>query len=82
MKNIYIVLSLFLIILYSTQVIAKNKDNALVNINYQNNRYPLIEKPYIELPIGSISPAGWLREQMNRMRTGLTGNLDKVYEKE
>ena len=51
-----------------------------INLNYQNNRSPLITKPYIELPIGSIKPAGWLKEQMLRMRDGMTGNLDKVYE--
>ncbi len=48
--------------------------------NYQNNRYPLVQKPYIELPIGAIHPDGWLKEQLTRMKTGLTGSLDKEYE--
>ncbi|MCD8043503.1 MAG: glycoside hydrolase family 127 protein [Tannerellaceae bacterium] len=46
-----------------------------------NNRYPLITKPYIELPIGTIQPEGWLEEQLNRMVTGMTGNLDIIYDK-
>lgn len=62
----------------TSSVVAKN---ASINLNYPNNRYPLAEKPYVELPIGTITPTGWLQEQMNRMRTGLTGNLDKTYEK-
>lgn len=50
-----------------------------INVNYLNNRYPLVTKPYMELPIGSIRPAGWLEEQMNRMCTGMTGHLDSIY---
>lgn len=47
--------------------------------NYQNNRHPLIEKPYVELPIGCIKPKGWLNEQLERMCTGITGKLDSIY---
>lgn len=50
-------------------------------LNYRNNRYPLLQKPFIELPIGSIKPQGWLEEQMLRMANGMTGNLDTIYEK-
>ncbi|MCP9610913.1 glycoside hydrolase family 127 protein [Coprobacter sp. LH1063] len=46
---------------------------------YQNNRYPLLTKPYMELPLGAITPTGWLEEQLVRMRDGLTGNLDEIY---
>lgn len=52
-----------------------------INSNYANNHYPLLEKPYIELPIGTIKPAGWLEQQLSTMVTGLTGNLDAIYEK-
>lgn len=50
-----------------------------INVNYTNNRYPLVTKPYMELPIGAIKPAGWLKEQMSRMQTGMTGHLDSIY---
>lgn len=56
-------------------------ENTAVSVNYKNNRYPLLQKPYIELPIGSVKAEGWMQEQLIRMKNGLTGNLDKVYEK-
>ena len=49
------------------------------NMNYGNNRAPLIVKPYIELPLGTIKPAGWLEDQLLRMKNGMTGHLDELY---
>ena len=46
---------------------------------YPNNRYPLIRKPYIELPLGNIKAKGWLLEMLQRQRDGATGQLDKLY---
>ncbi|MCB0600040.1 MAG: glycoside hydrolase family 127 protein [Saprospiraceae bacterium] len=46
---------------------------------YLQNREPLIQKPYLELPLGSIRPTGWLNNQLVRMANGLTGNLDSIY---
>ncbi len=46
---------------------------------YLFNRAPLAEKPYTELPLGSIKPDGWLREELQRMADGITGHLDKWY---
>jgi len=48
---------------------------------YLNNRIPLISKPYIELPIGAIHPKGWVKDQLERMAMGMTGNLDALYPK-
>jgi len=45
----------------------------------QNNRPPLITKPYMELPLGSVKPEGWLKDQMLRMKNGMTGHLDSLY---
>ncbi|MBQ9309936.1 MAG: glycoside hydrolase family 127 protein [Bacteroidales bacterium] len=47
--------------------------------NYTCNREPLATAPFLELPLGAISPEGWLLEQLNRMRDGLTGHMDEVY---
>ncbi len=47
--------------------------------NYLQNRPPLLQKPYLELPIGSIHAEGWLLEQLEIMKTGLTGHLDSAY---
>ena len=51
------------------------------NANYINNKYPLHANPYIELPLGHIQPAGWLKEQLIRQRDGMTGRLDELYPK-
>lgn len=47
--------------------------------NYLNNRYPLVRKPLIELPLGSIKPQGWLKEMLVRQKEGATGHMDKLY---
>ncbi len=49
------------------------------NVNYLNNRAPLVPNPYIELPLGAIRPRGWLLEQLIRQKSGLTGHLDEYY---
>lgn len=53
--------------------------NTQVNLNYLNNRAPLVQKPYVQLPLGSIKPKGWLKEQLIRQKEGATGHLDTLY---
>lgn len=43
------------------------------------NRAPLAEKPYSELPLGSVRPQGWLQDQLQRMANGMSGHLDELY---
>ena len=38
-----------------------------------------METPYLELPLGAIRPDGWLKDQLQRMANGMTGNLDSIY---
>ncbi|MBE6276139.1 MAG: hypothetical protein E7096_07335 [Bacteroides sp.] len=57
------------------------ENNSNIKSNYTNNRQPLLQKDYMELPIGSIHAEGWMQEQLLRMKNGMTGNLDKIYEK-
>ncbi|MDR1369267.1 MAG: glycoside hydrolase family 127 protein [Dysgonamonadaceae bacterium] len=50
-----------------------------VSSNYPNNRYPLVQKPYMELPLGSIKAKGWLLEMLKTQQTGSTGKMDQLY---
>ncbi|MEN8227900.1 MAG: beta-L-arabinofuranosidase domain-containing protein [Bacteroidota bacterium] len=43
------------------------------------NRSPLAPKAYIELPLGTITPEGWLLQQLQLMKEGMTGHLDEWY---
>jgi len=78
MKNLYSILICLLAFSCSSPTDYRQSVDAL-NTNYLQNRAPLIEKPYLELPLGSIKPNGWLLEQLNQMKTGMTGNLDSIY---
>ncbi len=48
---------------------------------YLANRAPLVDKPYLELPLGDIQPKGWLNKMLEIQAEGLTGDLDSIYEK-
>jgi hypothetical protein len=54
-------------------------DVNLESANYTVNQNPLSVNPYIELPMGSIEPEGWLRLMLESQKNGATGNLDKLY---
>ncbi len=45
---------------------------------YLSNREPLLPAALLKLPIGSIVPQGWVREQLNMEAAGLTGRLMEI----
>ena len=46
---------------------------------YLQNRPPLKPKFYLSLPFGSIRPKEWLERELHLMKTGMCGQLDKLY---
>ena len=45
---------------------------------YVSNREPLVSSPFMKLPIGSIQPKGWLRNQLELEANGMTGRLPEI----
>jgi hypothetical protein len=45
---------------------------------YPTNRAPLAKSPFVKLPIGAITPKGWLGGQLELMKTGMTGQLEQI----
>jgi hypothetical protein len=48
------------------------------NPSYVGNRAPLLPNPLIKLPIGSIKPKGWVRQQLELEAQGMTGHLQEI----
>ena len=49
------------------------------NKHYKSNSKPLKQNAYIQLPLGSVKPEGWLKAQLEAQASGLTGNLDDFW---
>jgi uncharacterized protein len=49
------------------------------NFNYPGNPEPLHRNAYIQLPLGSVKPHGWLKTQLGIQAAGLTGHLDEYW---
>ncbi len=47
--------------------------------NYPANREPLKANSFIQLPLGAVKPAGWLKDQLVIQANGLPGHLDEFW---
>jgi hypothetical protein len=53
-------------------------DTRVPNRHYAGNQPPLRPSPFIKLPIRSIRPEGWLREQLKLQAAGFHGHLTEI----
>lgn len=74
MKRSFLVIAVFIL-----PLMLVSSGQAFSQSNYPQNRAPLAEKPYLDLPLGAIKARGWLKEQLIRQKNGLTGQLDELY---
>src|ERR1044071_2378375 len=52
--------------------VVQSPDTAAANPFCVGNRPPLKPSPFLKLPIGSITPNGWLRHQLQLEANGMT----------
>lgn len=80
MRNYFLLLILFIggVAMVPLALCGQSEENVFVN-NYQNNRYPLKQKPYMELPLGAIKAKGWLLEMLKRQKEGASSKMDVLY---
>jgi hypothetical protein len=80
MKNKWSVLFLLLILIGCVQ---RHEEAPVTpkppSTDAQWNRKPLSPNAFAPLPLGSVEPRGWLRNQLQIQAAGLTGHLDEFW---
>lgn len=83
MKNLFYLSIIVLILISSCNQPATVSsvdlpDTTITNNNYIGNQAPLINTPFIKLPIGSIKPGGWVKKQLELQADGYFGHLREI----
>lgn len=79
-------LVLFVLLIFSSTACKMTTDVKMVNLpdttrmsrNYAGNRAPLVNTPFIKLPVGAIKPQGWLLKQLELQADGYFGHLGEI----
>ncbi|MCQ2151575.1 MAG: glycoside hydrolase family 127 protein [Bacteroidales bacterium] len=50
----------------------------VINVNYPVPGVPLQRQALVKLPVGSITPGGWLKAQLDAQKDGLNGHLGEI----
>lgn len=58
--------------------VIKRPSTVATNVNYTGNKAPLLSLTFIKLPVGSITPKGWILKYLELQRDGLTGQLGDI----
>ncbi|MDD7884742.1 beta-L-arabinofuranosidase domain-containing protein [Flavivirga sp. 57AJ16] len=56
----------------------KIPDTSSINVNYISNKKPLVSSALIKLPVGAVTPKGWMKETLERQANGLLGHLGEI----
>jgi hypothetical protein len=78
-KSNYKKVLLFLVIVVATTTMLIPFSVIAVNSNYISNQVPLIDTPFVPLPLGSIRATGWLNNELMMQKNGLTGYGADIY---
>ena len=58
--------------------VIKRPSTVAINANHIGNKAPLLPLSLIKLPVGSITPKGWILKYLELQRDGLTGQLGDI----
>ncbi len=72
--------NLILLLIISFLLIYNSCGKMSVNKFYPVNKEPLLQKKFVKLPLVSIKPEGWLKDQLVAQSNGLTGHLDEFWD--